>query len=710
MSGDLDSASRHVLALRKEIEAHEYRYYVLDQPTIEDADYDRMFRELQELEQQYPALITEQSPTQRVGGTARPEFGSVSHSVPMLSLGNAFSEEEVLAFDRRVREACDEAVVEYCVEPKFDGLAVSLRYENGYFVRGATRGDGSNGEDVTANLKTVRSIPLELRIPFPKVIEVRGEVLMFRAEFEHMNSLQRASGEKEFVNPRNAAAGSLRQLDPKITAKRPLRFFAYGVGEIEVDLLPTRHSDLLVWLEKLGFPLSSQRKVTTGAAGMIKYHQDMSAKRSALPYDIDGVVLKVNSLALQSKLGFLARSPRFALAHKFPAQEAVTEIIDIDVQVGRTGTLTPVARLKPVFVGGVTVTNATLHNEDEIRRKDIWRGDFVVVRRAGDVIPEVARLARPGPRILSNKFAMPHVCPVCQSPTLRVEGEAATRCSGGLFCVAQRKQALLHFASRRAMDIDGLGEKIVDQLVEKALAASPADIYKLNNSHLQDLDRMGEKSAENLIESINASRARPFARLVFALGIPGIGEEVAKVLAKHFGNMDALLVADWASIAEQKSHTQKQNASRKRKGDDALEQILQGVGPELMKSLELFFNERRNLDVIHELMMQLSSETTIRNESPVMIQGDTIARLSGKTFVLTGTLPSLSRDQARVLIEDLGGKVTGSVSKKTDFLLAGSDAGGKLDKALSLGIQILDETQFLQMINPHTESNGHEKN
>lgn len=689
MSEDLDSASARVVFLRDAIEGHDYRYYVIDSPAIGDAEYDRLFRELQDLEGKYPQLLTRRSPTQRVGGEPLPEFGGVEHHLPMLSLGNAFSEDEMQAFDRRVREACGEELVEYSAEPKFDGLAVSLRYEAGVFVRGATRGDGSRGEDVTGNLRTVRSIPLSLREPCPAVLEVRGEVLIFRADFERMNERQRKAGEKEFVNPRNAAAGSLRQLDPRISAVRPMRFFAYGVGEIGDQQMPGEHSAAMDWLATLGIPVSADRKLVSGLYGMLDYHRSMAARRGDLAYDIDGVVLKVNSHVLQEKLGFLARAPRFAVAYKFPAEEAITQIVGIDVQLGRTGTLTPVARLKPVFVGGVTVTNATLHNEDEIRRKDIWRGDFVVVRRAGDVIPEVARVARAGGRDVADRFVMPRKCPVCASPVIRIEGESAARCSGGLFCSAQRKQALLHFASRRAMDIDGLGEKIVDQLVDKSIVLTPADIYGLKHGNLADLDRMGSKSAINLVEAIDASRGRPLARLVFALGIPGIGEEVAKVLARHFETLDALLDADWADIAEGKKNIQRENAARKRRGEPVLAQLLEGIGPELMQSLSTFLSEPRNRAVIMTL------KNLLRPGAEKQARG---ARFTGKVFVLTGALPGMARDQVKSIIENQGGKVTGSVSSKTDYVLAGEEAGGKLDKARALGIPILDEGSFMDLL------------
>ncbi|HET9702205.1 MAG TPA: NAD-dependent DNA ligase LigA, partial [Burkholderiales bacterium] len=501
--------------LREEIELHNHRYYVLDAPVITDAEFDRIFRELQELEARYPELATPDSPTQRVGAAPLDEFPQVAHATPMLSLSNAFEDAEVAAFDRRVREGLGASEVEYAVEPKFDGLAVGLTYEDGLFVRGATRGDGYTGEDVTRNLRTIRAIPLRLPLPHPpRLLEVRGEVIMLKRDFQRLNQAQRERGEKEFVNPRNAAAGSLRQLDPRITAGRRLTFFAYALGVAEGGDVPRdRHSALLDYLARQRFPVAPERGVARGVEGLLAYYRDIGAKRERLPYDIDGVVYKVNDLRAQSELGFVARAPRFAVAHKFPAEEAVTELLDIDVQVGRTGALTPVARLKPVFVGGVTVTNATLHNEEEVRRKDVWRRDRVVVRRAGDVIPEVVRVAQPGPREDADWFRMPEKCPICHSRVERLEEEAAYRCTAGLFCPAQRKQALLHFAARRAMDIEGLGEKLVDQLVDTGLVATPADLYRLELSQLAGLERMAEKSASNLLSAIEASRHPPLARL-----------------------------------------------------------------------------------------------------------------------------------------------------------------------------------------------------
>ena len=667
--------------LKSEIERHNHSYYVLDDPLVSDADYDALFRELQALEAEYPELDTGDSPTRRVGAPPLASFDSVRHRVPMLSLGNAFSDEEVAAFDRRVREAAGIASVEYSAEPKFDGLAISLRYEDGLFVQGATRGDGESGEDVTANLRTVRSIPLRLRGPFPPVFEARGEVLIYRREFLVMNERQRAAGEREYVNPRNAAAGAVRQLDSRITASRPLSFLCYGVGEVDGDALPPTQSSLLDWVESLGLPVTSERETVVGVEGLLAYYQRLGQARSQLPFDIDGVVYKVNGRDLQERLGFVARAPRFALAHKYPAEEAVSELEAIVIQVGRTGALTPAAQLKPVFVGGVTVSSATLHNEDEIRRKDLWKGDRVVVRRAGDVIPEVVRVAAPGLRRPEDAFVMPSRCPVCGSEVVRLEGEAVSRCTGGLFCAAQRKQSLLHFGQRRAMDIEGLGERIVEQLVDSGLVRTPPDLYALKVEALEALERMGRKSAEKLVQAIGATRGRPLGRFVFALGIPGVGEEVAKVLARHFGALDRLLEADWQVLAEEKRAIQKENASRKRRGEPIRAQLLEGIGPELMDSLSKFLGESHNREVIESL-------ARLAAPSEVTGQGHAFA---GKTFVLTGTLPSMTRDEAAALIEANGGKVAGSVSRHTDYVVAGTEAGSKLSKARELGLAVLDE-------------------
>jgi DNA ligase (NAD+) len=689
-----EKARMRVEALRRDIETHNYRYYVLDAPTIPDAEYDEWFRELVELETAYPELASADSPTRRVGGAPLEEFPQVTHRTPMLSLNNAFTDEDVAGFDRRVREALGRDDVEYAMEPKFDGLAISLLYDRGYLVQGATRGDGYTGEDVTANLRTVRSIPLKLRgTRPPALVEVRGEIIMYKADFERMNARQRERAEKEFANPRNAAAGAVRQLDPKITAQRPLRFLAYGLGDPGGASFE-RHSEVLDWIADRGLPVSSERATARGLSGLLGFYRRMGEKRDKLPYAIDGVVYKVNHLADQRSLGFVSRAPRFALAHKYPPEEALTEVLGIEVQVGRTGVLTPVARLKPVSVGGVTVTNATLHNEDEVRRKDVWRGDVVVVRRAGDVIPEVVSVSRPGPRARGDRFEMPTECPVCGSEVVRLEGEAAARCTGGLFCGAQRKQALLHFASRRAMDIEGLGEKLVDQLVDLEIARTPADLYRLGVAALAELERMGEKSAQNIVAAIEQSKSPPLARFIFALGIPGVGEEVAKNLAKHFGRLDRLLAADWGDIAEKKRRIQKENAARKRRGEAPLPLVLEGIGPELIDSLRKFFSQRHNQEVIAQLTAGPRGVQVQAERSPLAGAG---RGFSGKTFVLTGTLPHMTREQAKELIESHGGKVAGSVSRQTDYVVAGDEAGGKLERARELGIAIVDEAGLRKM-------------
>ena len=664
-------ASDRAAALRREIERHNYLYYVLDAPEVSDAQFDRLFRELEALEQQYPALRAPDSPTQRVGAAVQGELVSVRHAVPMLSLNNALTPEEATAFDRRVRDALGVATVDYSAEPKFDGLAVSLAYVDGQFSVGATRGDGNTGEDVTANLRTVRSIPLRLATEHPpRLIEVRGEVVMLKKDFLALNASQRARGEKEFVNPRNAAAGALRQLDPRVTATRPLHFFAYAIARFEGSGLPEdRHSRQLDYLESLHVPVSTERKVVRGLEGALAYYEDIGRRRPALPFDIDGVVYKVDELALQQRLGYVSRAPRFAVAHKFPAEEAETEVVDIGVQVGRTGALTPVARLKPVFVGGVTVTNATLHNEDEVRRKDVHIGDFVVVRRAGDVIPEVVRVVAEKRPPHVRAFHMPQRCPICHSQVRRLPDEAVARCTAGLFCPAQRKQALLHFASRRAMDVDGLGEKLVDQLVDGGKVQTPADLYRLRVEDLAALERMGEKSAANLVAAIDRSRRTTLERFVFALGIRNVGEATARDLARSLGGIEALMRADVTR----------------------LQQVLD-VGPVVAQSIADFFAEPHNRQVVHDLL-----KAGIDIE-PVPVQAQADSALAGKTFVLTGTLPSLSRDEARAMIEAAGAKVAGSVSKKTDYVVAGEDPGSKHDKAVALSIPVLDEAGLLELL------------
>jgi len=703
---DDGSVEKRLAELRALLEQLSYEYYVLDAPTRSDAEYDQLFRELLELEAAHPELVTPDSPSQRVGAPPAAGFAPVRHAEPMLSLGNAFTEEEVVAFDRRVREqlGVGDEPVRYSVEPKYDGLAISLRYEDGRFVQGATRGDGQTGEDVTANLRTVRAIPLRLRTDSPpELLEVRGEVLLYKSDFERMNAEQAARGERTFVNPRNAAAGSLRQLDPAVTARRPLRFLAYGIGASRGFDVPATQSALLDALAALGMPVG-EHDTREGAEGLLQYFAELGARRASLPYEIDGVVYKVDDRRLQQRLGFVARAPRFALAHKFPAEEAETQLLDIEIQVGRTGALTPVARLAPVFVGGTTVSNATLHNEDEIRRKGLLIGDWVVVRRAGDVIPEVVRAlperrpaeGQPGHERL-REFRMPSTCPVCGSQAAREPGEAAWRCQGGLVCAAQRKQALLHFGQRRAMDIDGLGEKIVEQLIARDLVHSPADLYRLDVETLAGLDRMGEKSAKRLVDAIAASRRCTLARFIFALGIRHVGEEVARILARAFGSLDALMQADWGGLLEEKTRLQKENAKRRARNEPLEPDPLEGVGPEIIAALEKFFAEERNREVIAAL---LAAGLEIEAPAPAVEIGgeDDGVSLAGLTFVLTGTLPGMTRDEAAALIRARGGTVSGSVSSKTDYVVAGESAGSKLAKALDLGIKVIDEAGLLALL------------
>ncbi|WYX27197.1 NAD-dependent DNA ligase LigA [Achromobacter denitrificans] len=685
-SSDGGNAAQAAARLRAEIEQHNVRYYVYDEPSISDAEYDGLMRELQALEAEHPELVTPESPTQRVGAAPVSAFGAVRHAVPMLSLGNAFDEEDVVAFDRRVTDTLRGAGLlgpaqqaDYFCELKLDGLAISLRYEDGRLVQAATRGDGQTGEDVTSNIRTIKAIPLQLKGAFPKVLEVRGEVLMNRADFEKLNQAQAKRDEKVFVNPRNAAAGSLRQLDPRITAKRPLRFFAYGWGEVqglpgsqgglfaeasagaaEASQLPEKsHGAMLEWLASLGLPVNVKHNHrASGAEGLMAFYAKVGAMRAELPYDIDGVVYKVDSLPAQKVLGFVARAPRFALAHKFAAEEATT-LLDIEVQVGRTGAITPVARLKPVFVG-VTVTNATLHNEDEIRRKDVRIGDTVIVRRAGDVIPEVLAPVLEKRPDDAREFVMPTACPVCGSAIERLEDETIARCTGGLFCGAQRKQTLWHAASRKALDIEGLGEKLVDQLVDSGRVKTLADLYSLRPLELVGLDRMGQKSADNLVAAIEKARTPGLARLLFALGIRHVGETTARDVARHFGSIDAIMDAD----------------------EEALSAV-PDVGPVVAASIRHFFAEQHNRDVIGQLKAQ--GVDPVPEAAP---QGTTLA---GKTFVLTGTLPNWTREEASMHIQAAGGKVSGSVSKKTAYLVAGEDSGSKLTKAQELGVAVLDE-------------------
>jgi DNA ligase (NAD+) len=676
MSAARDPAER-ARQLREEIARHDHAYYVLDAPTIPDAEYDRLFRALQALEAEHPELMTPDSPTQRVGGTRRNDLPAVRHAVPMLSIHTETDSgpDGAIAFDARIRRklglADDDPSVRYCAELKFDGIAINLRYEHGLLVRAATRGDGEAGEDVTPNLRTVRSVPLRLagHRP-PPVLEVRGEVYMHRNAFEKMNERQAALGEKVFVNPRNAAAGFVRQLDPAVTASRPLTFCAYGIGEIDGWDPPSSHSQVLDALAEFGLPVSTRREVVDGAQGLVGYHARIAAERDRLPFDIDGVVYKVDSLALQQRLGFATREPAWAVAHKFPAQEELTEVLAIDVQVGRTGKLTPVAKLAPVFVGGVTVSNATLHNEDFVRSLDVRVGDTVTVRRAGDVIPQiVAVLADRRPK-QARAFAMPAHCPVCGSAVVRDEAEADHRCSGGLYCPAQRKQALLHFAGRRALDIEGLGEKLVDQLVDGGLVRTPADLFRLGIGPLAALERMAEKSAANVVAAIERAKSTTLARFIYALGIRHVGETTARDLAAHFGSLEALMVAGEAALLE-----------------------VPDVGPVVAASIAQFFAEPHNREAIGDLLAAGVRWPEGRGRA-----ARTAGALAGVTIVLTGTLPTLTREQAAERIIAAGGKVVGSVSKKTGFVVAGAEAGSKLDKARALGVRVIGEDELLRML------------
>ena len=667
--GDSKTDALRIEELREQLNRHSYLYYVLDSPEIPDSEYDRLYRELQQLEKQHPDLITPDSPTQRVGEQPLKSFSQVTHRIPMLSLDNVFSEDELAAFARRIHDRLgSEEELDFNAEPKLDGLAVSLVYEHGLFVQAATRGDGTTGEDVTRNVKTIHSVPLRLRGKgYPDLLEVRGEVFMPKSGFNKLNKRALEQGEKTFVNPRNAAAGSLRQLDPKITASRPLAFYCYSTGAIEDGELPDTQNKTLAQLKKWGLPVCPEVKLIKGIKGCLKYYDQIQRQRDDLPYDIDGVVYKVNSLALQKELGFVARAPRWAIAHKFPAQEEVTHILNVDFQVGRTGAITPVARLEPVFVGGVTVSNATLHNMDEIERKDIRIGDKVFIRRAGDVIPEVVRVV-PGAREKHvKKIRLPAHCPVCGSDIERIEGEAIARCTGGLICKAQRTEAIKHFASRKAMDIDGLGDKLVEQMVESGMVESVADLYRLNVDEVAELERMGRKSAENLINAIDDSRKPALAKLIYALGIREVGEATARALASSFGSLQAIMDAD----------------------EEALQQV-QDIGPIVAQHITHFFAQSHNQQVIQQLLKEIEIQL------PAIKQHKQV--LTGKTFVITGTLADMTREQAKELLQSAGAKVSGSVSAKTDYLLAGEKAGSKLAKAEKLGVEIIDEKQLKQML------------
>jgi DNA ligase (NAD+) len=778
MSQDLQSPAERAAWLTAELNRHLHAYHVLDAPTIPDAEYDKLFLELQQLEARHPELALPDSPTQRVGAPPGDQFAAVTHAVPMLSLNNGFTDDDIENFDRRVREGLDAVQVDYAAELKFDGLAINLRYENGVFVQAATRGDGYTGEDVSANIRTIKSIPLRLRgEDLPEVLEVRGEVLMFKADFAAMNERQRAAGQKEFVNPRNAAAGALRQLDSRITAQRKLRFFAYGIGELVGAGMPETHSGLLDWYAELGLPVAKERAVVQGKDGLLEFYARVGKARPAMPYEIDGVVYKVNRVEDQRALGFVSRAPRFALAHKFPAEEALTTVQAIEVQVGRTGAITPVARLVPVFVGGVTVTNATLHNEDEVRRKDVRVGDTVIVRRAGDVIPEVLAVVpdkRPVPE--PAPYTLPNTCPVCGSHVVREEGEAVARCSGGLTCAAQRKEAIRHFAGRRMMDIEGLGDRYIDSLVECNLVHGVADLYKLTLDDLLKMKlaaderdgttpetvkqgKVATKWADNLLAAIEASKKPPLERLLFALGIRHVGESTGKTLADWLGRFElvrrapaALLrvlpdiggtvaesIADFfaeeknqqaidallfAGVAPQGEHAPK--AQLREKLDEVkllaalgipklteprarqlmadgmtLEKLafqkvfgVYGLPANVVASLEEWMASDANRQVLMDLSALRTELLAQLPETAAVEEGP----LSGKTFVLTGTLPTLSRDAAGAMIEAAGGKVSGSVSKKTSYVVAGSEAGSKLAKAEELGVTILDEAALLALL------------
>ncbi len=667
------AAAQRIASLRTEIERHNHAYYVLDAPAIPDAEYDKLFRELQGLEEKHPELLSADSPTQRVGGKVLDGFAPVRHAVPMLSIRTETDTEDSGAFnfDTRVRNALGspDDNIEYACELKFDGLAINLRYQGGVLVQAATRGDGETGEDVTQNVRTIHCIPLHLNDCDAEVLEVRGEVYMSRRDFNRYNDKQRAQGLPTLVNPRNGAAGSIRQLDPALAARRPLSFFAYGLGEVQGWALPATHSAILDALQSFGMPVCADRAVVQGAAALAAFHAAISAKRDALPFDIDGVVYKVNSLNLQDELGFVSREPRWAVAHKYPAEEQLTVVRDIEIQVGRTGKLTPVAKLEPVFVGGTTVSNATLHNADEIRRKDVHIGDTVIVRRAGDVIPEVVGVLAERRPAGARAFVMPDICPVCASRVVREEGEVDARCTGGLFCAAQRKQAILHFAGRRAMDIEGLGDKLVEQLVDEGIIHSLSDLYRLDEATLAALERMAEKSAQNIVAALQKSRNTTLNRFLFALGIRHVGESTAKDLARHFGKLDAIIQADAERLL-----------------------AVPDVGPVVAQSIVDFFSEAHNIEVVQQLRdlgVQWQEHDGVSTEP---------LPLSGKTFVLTGTLASLGRDEAKSRLEALGAKVAGSVSKKTDYVVAGAEAGSKLEKARELNVPVWDEQKLLDQL------------
>lgn len=664
------TVENQISKLRETINQHNYHYYVLDDPDIPDSEYDRLLRDLQQLEEEYPELVTSDSPTQRVGAAPLDKFQEVRHKIPMLSLGNAFSDDELFDFDRRSRERLAVDHIRYSAEPKLDGLAISLLYKKGVLVQGATRGDGFSGEDVTQNIRTIQSIPLRLvGKGYPDLLEVRGEVFMSRKGFAALNKAQRDKEEKSFANPRNAAAGSLRQLDPRITASRPLEMICYGVGHVEGKTLPDMHSEILNELREWGIRISTESKVVNSIEDCLKFYNDILKRRDKLAYDIDGVVYKVDSLPQQKLLGFVSRAPRWALAHKFPAEEELTKLLAIDVQVGRTGTLTPVARLEPVFVGGVTVTNATLHNLDEIERKDIRVGDTVIVRRAGDVIPEVVGAVKSRRKKGARRFKMPTKCPECGSAVVRLEDEIALRCTSGLYCPAQRREAIRHFASRRAIDIEGLGDKLVEVLDQQNLISNVADLYKLKTKDVAALDRMGEKSAENLIEALQVSKKTTLPRFIYALGIRQVGEATAQALANHFGDL----------------------ASLRKAKPEALETV-PDVGPVVAESIVTFFKQSHNRDVIDRLIKAGMQWENIKVKPVAEMP------LSGKIFVLTGTLSTMARQDAKASLQSLGAKVAGSVSKKTNYVVVGVDPGSKATKAEQLGVSVLSEDAFTKLL------------
>ena len=666
------SLQQQIDTLRQDLRRYEYEYHVLDNPTIPDAEYDRLFHQLKALEAAHPELITADSPTQRVGAKPLSGFAQIRHEIPMLSLDNAFSDEEFYAFVKRIEDRLIRLPepLTFCCEPKLDGLAVSILYVNGVLTQAATRGDGTTGEDITANIRTIRNIPLQLLMDNPPArLEVRGEVFMPHAGFERLNQLALEKGEKTFANPRNAAAGSLRQLDPKITSKRPLVLNAYGIGIAEGVDLPNTHYDRLQWLKSIGIPVNPEIRLCNGTDEVLDFYRDIQNKRSSLGYDIDGTVLKINDIALQEKLGFISKAPRWAIAYKFPAQEELTRLNDVEFQVGRTGAITPVAKLEPVFVAGVTVSNATLHNGDEIERLDIAIGDTVVIRRAGDVIPQIIGVLHDRRPADARPIIFPKTCPVCDSAIVRIEGEAVARCTGGLFCAAQRKEALKHFVSRKAMDIDGVGGKLIEQLVDRELVHTPADLFKLDLTTLTRLERMGTKSAENALASLEKAKNTTLARFIFALGIREVGEATALNLANHFKTLEALQNADL----------------------EALQQV-PDVGEVVANRILAFWHEPHNVAVVNDLIAQGVHWETVETKEV------TENRFKGKTVVLTGTLTQMGRNEAKALLQDMGAKVSGSVSAKTDFVIAGDAAGSKLTKAQELGVTVLTEEEFLAQI------------